>query len=179
VFARIGDPLREAVALHNLGDMFVRAGDIPSALELFEQAAGIHRAHGERAELAVNLHSLATVSVLAGRPRDALAPAAEGLRIATEFRYRMFTAYSLEVIAAALAELEDRATATRLLGAAETLRSEIGFVLQEVEKALHDRTVDALRERLGADGVGRLWREGASLREEEAVALALAAATDA
>jgi hypothetical protein len=77
------------------------------------------------------------------------------------------------VIAARLAErlgVED--AAIRLHGAAEVLYEEVGFVLLPSDQALSDAMRARVRQRLGAERVDALTREGRALDRDAAMALA-------
>lgn len=82
---------------------------------------------------------------------------------------------SLLAAAAACTESGQHATAGRLLGAAEGLRTELEAPLSPPEEREHEFLVGTLRTELGPEEFEAAWREGAALDADQAVAFAVEA----
>jgi hypothetical protein len=82
-------------------------------------------------------------------------------------------AYSLEGIAAVACAQGEPARAARLCAAAAALRDAIGAPLPPLDRAAHDRTVDAARAALGGDTFAVAWAAGRVLPLEQAIAEAV------
>jgi hypothetical protein len=68
--------------------------------------------------------------------------------------------------------------ATRLFGAAEALSETTGAPLPPTERALYDRALTAVRDRLSGAVFALAWAEGRTMPPEQAIAYALEEAGD-
>lgn len=115
------------------------------------------------------------VDVLGGDRPAAAEPAADALRVAAAAGDRWLESLCLETIAWSVCAAGDHARAARLLGAAETTRTEIGARLSGLAHLHppHDLAVRAARAGLGDEAFDAGFRAGAALTGEQAVALGL------
>ena len=171
---RIGDRWNGAIALNNLGDTASQSGDWERAVELCGRSSALRRELGDEWGMALALCNVAFAELQLGR----LSSAASSLRVAldTSMKVDAKTVVSacLDVsvgLAVARGKMHE---AARLAGAASRLQEELGSVRDSFEGAWFERTVESIRESLGADADAEIQR-GRELSLDEAAALALAA----
>ena len=82
---------------------------------------------------------------------------------------------ALEALAIVAAQRGQAERSVRLLGVAARLRDELGASPHPLDRALIERTVGTMRERLGAETFAALWKTGRAEPWEHAVAAALQA----
>jgi hypothetical protein len=129
-------------------------------------------AHERRVFLASALGWLGVIAFEQSRPNRARELTREALQLIVALDARMFFCYALE-LAAAL-EIDDPASATRLLGAAAGLQEDVGHSVEvPAFRRLCKRTRAALHERLDPEAFESFWAEGATMNPKEAVAYAL------
>jgi hypothetical protein len=63
--------------------------------------------------------------------------------------------------------------ATRLYGAADGLREATGTLVEEADRAAHERAVAAIRAALGEEVFAATWAAGRALALDAAIALAM------
>ena len=97
----------------------------------------------------------------------------ESLTLRAKAGRRALVAECLEALAQIAAQMERAARSTRLLGAADALRSLIGAPVPPVGRAAIEAATDAARTSLGADAFAETWADGQTLSFERAVAYAL------
>jgi hypothetical protein len=85
-------------------------------------------------------------------------------------------AIALEGLAALALRRDDHASAVRLVGAAQRMSEESGYVLEAAEQALHDRTLAGARSALGEAALADALAAGGSLSFDGAAAAARDAA---
>jgi hypothetical protein len=79
---------------------------------------------------------------------------------AEPFLRRSAELYCLEGFATTAAARDRQGTAAELLGRAKIVRKGLGIVLQQYEQRLHDATVSAATDAVGADEFARLFEAG-------------------
>jgi non-specific serine/threonine protein kinase len=89
--------------------------------------------------------------------------------------HRSAVAHELECIAFIQVLKDQPDTALTMLGAAESLRREVGSSMTVPERAEYDQVLAGLRSRVDENDFQRLWGAGHSMDMEQAVAFALAA----
>ena len=170
-----GDRSGVAHILSNLGWMALYRGDYAAARALQEESLAIREALGERREIAVSLTALARVDSAEGDQRAARARYLASLPLHWEVGNQWGLALALEGLAAVAVE---PGRAARLAAAGATLRAAIGRPLPLVEQAAYDRLRDGLRQRLGDRAFAAAWTAGERLCPDEAMAEAVALATE-
>jgi non-specific serine/threonine protein kinase len=118
---RLGDD-RVAGWMTDLGSLARWQGKLEHASALLTEALAIHRRSGDRRGIAYALDELAMVALHEGRPADARALLADGLRNWQAVGATNLIVVSLDAHAAAIAAQGDAVRATQLLGAAHSLR---------------------------------------------------------
>ena len=174
---RIGDRWNGAIALNNLGYAASQSGDWERAVELCGRSSALRRELGDEWGMALALCNVAFAELQLGR----LSSAASSLRVAldTSMKVDAKTVASAGLdVSVGLAVARGRMhEAARLAGAASRLLQELGSVRDSFEGAWFERTVESIRESLGADADAEIQR-GWELSLDEAATLALAAAGD-
>ncbi|MGH7747028.1 MAG: helix-turn-helix transcriptional regulator, partial [Candidatus Dormibacteria bacterium] len=94
------------------------------------------------------------------------------LAIAVRHGFRGVVAETLEALAALAAMGESHGEATRLLGAAHTLRETAGRQRWPLDQPAYDAAISEVRAGLGGESFERAWREGLALSLEEVAAYA-------
>jgi non-specific serine/threonine protein kinase len=174
----VGDKRHIAFALSYLGKVMLSQGDHGSAAEMFEESLALFREVGEKVSIAGLLYDLAAVALRQGDYGRAAALYEEGLDLSREIGIKRDMIKSdiagciegFAVVAGAQGEQE---RAARLFGAAEALREAINYPLSPADRPLYDRSVAAVRARLGEEAFREAWEEGRRMTMEEAVQLAV------
>jgi non-specific serine/threonine protein kinase len=173
-----------AQALAGRGELAVRQGRYPQATALLEESLDLRRALGEQWGIAISLGSLGWVAL---RQHDFKAMRE---RLSESMSIRMHTgdagggAWCLERLAEA-ALLQGQAApaarrrayfqrATRIFGAAATLRARLNAVMDGVDQPEFERHLAQLRAALGEEVFAGAWAEGGALSLERAADDALA-----
>jgi predicted ATPase/DNA-binding CsgD family transcriptional regulator len=94
----------------------------------------------------------------------------EALKLGREAGDQLGLVDGLELLARLAAEQDSPKEATRLLAAAESLRSELGYARFSVEQEPYDAAVARAREALGPDDFAAAWTEGTKLSLQQAIA---------
>jgi non-specific serine/threonine protein kinase len=162
-------------ALVHLGMVFLSRGDHAGAARYFEEALAISREIGYRLSGYISLYGLALTSRVRGDRERAGEQYIEGLRLAVEAGDRANAAYCLEGLAGLIEERGEPEPAARLFGAAEALLEAVGAPLyvQAQDRALYERSVEALRSCLGEEVFEAAWAQGRAMALEQAVEHAL------
>jgi predicted ATPase len=132
----VGPPLRLAAALTNLGQLESASGHYDRAAEVLREALTIDEKYGDAFGAAVDQHSIALVSLRAGRPREALDVLGGVFDYVASSGNTAMLVNTLEVAAEITAGLGDARETARLAGTAETMRQESGMLLSEPEAAM-------------------------------------------
>jgi predicted ATPase/class 3 adenylate cyclase/DNA-binding CsgD family transcriptional regulator len=151
-----------------LAEALLANGDVAEARRVADETITSSRAHSSylalsralivRSRLALAEHGWAQAEDLAH----------EALYLRKDFGDNGGTADTLEVLAA----VADPAQASRLLGAAERMRSGCGSARFKIHDSWHASIIAWLHDKLDDDEFERLWREGESMSIDEAVAYA-------
>ena len=169
LYERLGEPRGRAISLHNLGYLAWCRGDHATARARYEQALALLAKVGDREMLALTLAGLAEALLRLGDPEAARGRYAESLALARELQARREAAYALEGVADMAVGAGDPAIAARLLGAAQTLRREIGSPHVPREQRERDRAVSRIATALGEDDCRREVESGRATPFAEAV----------
>jgi predicted ATPase/class 3 adenylate cyclase/Flp pilus assembly protein TadD len=168
-----GRGLPVAIALHNLGYVFERAGELARAEQAYLEALELHRASGDAGGIDDANHSLGTIALVRGDPasaRDFLTTSAR-LSLGTSRRVNLPSTLVLFAELEASEKRFDRAA--KLLGAADASLDEIGTALLPHHADRYDLLHRRVAERLGASESERMQAQGRGMSLEEAVVYAL------
>jgi predicted ATPase len=158
-------------ALDNLGYTCISRAHYEDAVQSLEEALSIALDLGEGIGVGLTRCNIALALIYLGRIDEAGRVGAEATISAIESSGQILGISCLEVLAAVETERGNHRLATRLLGSAEALRTNLGYQLEPLERALHDRTVERVRSALADSDLTTAWTEGAAMDLEESFAL--------
>jgi tetratricopeptide (TPR) repeat protein len=167
LFRSQGKTSRLGASLGNLGTIAHMRGDHATATRYHAEAVEVHRMAGDEDGAAVNLHNLGRSELHLGHADRALEALRESLLIARRLGYREVIAYCLGGFAEVATIEEDAPRAAVLLGASESLFSEIGRVPDPDEAQAQARIAAYLVEALGEELAAELRAEGAAQTLDE------------
>jgi tetratricopeptide (TPR) repeat protein len=175
----IGDRDRSAVERLNYAELEFANGDIRRAIGLIETAiehlrsvpAGTDMSN-ELAQVVPRLN-LAACLIIVGDLEQARAAATAATDLACDGRYPLHMAIAVQHLATVAALKGDPARAARLLGFVNSVYGVEGVDREPTEARLFGVLSDALRSSLDDRRLSNLLEQGALLREEEAIAVAL------
>ncbi len=114
----------------------------------------------------------ARVLMAQGEQKQAESDAHDALTRAAEIQLLVCVPDPLEVLADLACKAGSHREATRLFGAAQTIRQRTGVVRFKVYEPAYQASVTALRDTLGEKDFNATWAAGAALSTEEAIAYA-------
>ena len=167
------DPFGVPLALVQLATLHAALGETPQAAAYAEECIGLSAQAGEEWCAAMARWTLALVAWHEGRTAAVRSSAQEVLRLKEPFGDRLGMAMCLEVLAWSSEAEQRHEEAARLLGAVGAALDSVGGGLFRTLQEGHDACVARTRGALGEQGFDRLVADGAALRFEDAVALAL------
>ena len=169
----IGNPVRLAAGLTNLGQLESTAGDFERAGQVLREALTIDSEQGDLLGMALDRHSLALVSLRAGRPGEARDLLSGTFDYVASSGDTSFLAHILELSAAITASLGDCLGAARLAGAGESIRQRLGFMKTDLEEALIEGFLAPARATVTPEAWAAELAAGQALTQPEAVTLLL------
>ena len=168
---------RLPTALTNLGQVESAAGNLSRATELLREALALDRARGDTVGAAIDVQSLATASLRAGRVREARHLLSPILDYVASCGDTEFLATTMELYAAATADLGDGLPAARLAGAAEGIRERARMPIPDLDAALLERFLAPARAMTARDAWDAELAAGRALTEEQAITLLVSPAS--
>jgi len=163
--------VRLGASLANLGQLESGAGRFDRAGEVLREALALDTEHGNLWGMTVDRHSLALVSLRAGRPaeaRDLLFGMFEYLASSGNTSLLINT---LELAAGITTGLDDPLRAARLAGAADALRQESGMLITDTEAAIYQDMLAPARAATSPEQWDAELSAGRALGQQEAMAL--------
>jgi predicted ATPase/DNA-binding SARP family transcriptional activator len=171
-----GDELGISSSLINLTDLALVQEDHERAVALGRESAELARRIGDPMRESVSLLNLGLAALDAGDPAEPAGALGRAAELAGDLRAPDSLAVALEGLAALAAGRGDHTRALLLVGAAERLCEESGYVREAAERRVHDQTVAAARSVLGDEELTEALAAGAALSFDQAVAAARDAA---
>ena len=168
-----GERARPERADGDYAEFLLRQGRHSEAAPLFERCLATARAHGDTFLVGRWTANVGALTLIEGRPADALPLISEGLTLLYELGERYGTVYCLPLLSQCFAALGAREKGARLVGATDAQLEETGLALVALSMRLRDATVADLRATLGEERFAALHAEGEAMSFEEAVAYAL------
>ncbi len=172
IMREIGDQSGTAAALNNLGGIAHSQGDYALARAYYEESLTISREIGYRQFLANSLENLGNMATEQGDYASARAYLEESLGIRKQIGDRSGITSSLEAFGRLAARVSRSEQAAALWGAAEALRTEIGWLLPPGERESYDRDLADAREALGAEAFATAWAKGRVMTLDQAIEIA-------
>jgi predicted ATPase/class 3 adenylate cyclase len=165
--------VRLGASLANLGQLESAAGHFDRAGQVLREALALDTEHGDLFGMTVDRHSLALVSLRAGRPaeaRDLLCGIFDHVANSGNTALLLNT---LEVAAGIMAALDDPPRAARLAGAAHAIRQESGMLISEAEAAMLEEYLAPARDSVPPREWDAGLAAGRALSQAEALTLLL------
>jgi len=169
----LGEQQGIAIALFNLGEGARSRGDFARARTLLAESLAYFRAQGSTPRIAHVLHSLGVVAQGQGDEQAAHAALTESLALFRALGDRSGIALCLEGWALTASARGEDPRAARLFGAADSLRSALGFPVAPVDRADHERAVADVKARMVPAIFAAAWDVGRALPLETMVDEAL------
>jgi predicted ATPase/Tfp pilus assembly protein PilF len=162
---------RLGAALANLGQLESATGRFDRATEVLREALTLDSEHGDPFSVAVDQHSLALVSLRAGRPREARDLLCGLFEYVASSGNTAVFLNTLELAAAIYAALGDPLRAARLAGAADAIRRESGMLITQQEAEMLERHLAPARRTVTSQAWDAELAAGRALSQQEAVTL--------
>jgi non-specific serine/threonine protein kinase len=177
-FVAIGERAREignrrivSFATINLGNVARQDGDFEAALEYIERAVELFRELGDYSGVATALGNRAVISLALSDPEQAEASFREALVLAGQLAWKKGVADNAAGLAAMLVARREEERGAQLLGAAASIREELGIGFYDEEGGQTDqRAVSNAKAALGDDAFAAAWARGEAMTAEEIVA---------
>lgn len=161
-----------AMSLNNLGNVALDQGELAEARRRLEEAVTMQREIGDKWATGNALNNLGNVARRQGDVAVARAAYRESLAIYGDLREKWALSYLFEDIGWLLAQLGQAQEALQLVGAAATLRAEIGAPLTSTEAAALDDALAPARRVLSEPAQVAAIQTGAALSLPETLLLA-------
>jgi predicted ATPase/class 3 adenylate cyclase len=168
---QVGDRMWIAFCLTFLAETAASSGDFQVAAQYLAEALPVHRELGSRGSLSVALRVWGHLALLKGDAREAAGYYAEGLSLAVAVGKGTDIAGHLAGLANVAAALARPIDSVRLFGGAEEVRESCHAVATPPEKIVADRTLTALRRKLGEHDFRSAFQQGRQMSVDEAVRL--------
>jgi predicted ATPase len=178
-----GDRTHTAIALTGLAEVALRQGDYERATILEEESLTLRREIGETWGIAVSLGNFAWIALRRNDLNRAQALLAESLTLRREIGDIGGAAWCLEKFAeiaqitgqsaSSSRRVMDSRRSARLFGAAHSLRTPIGSVIDLADQPANEHLIATIRARLDQETFISSWDEGEAMSLDEAVAYAL------
>ena len=172
--ATLGEfPDLRGFTLRNLAELARMQGDLARATTLYEEALAVARALGMTFGVALIMTMLGHLACQQQNYAQAKARYREGLTLLSAFGSPTYTAWCLEGYTAALSAEENYIQATRLCGAAATLREQVQTPLPPAEREAFEQTIAIAKTALGPLAFEEEWTIGAGFMQDQAIDYAL------
>ena len=163
------DSTGRSSAQHVLGVALQMTGDLEGASVVMGDRLRQARRQGNEFVVFVESSNLSMVERQLGHLDEAEALSREALEITGRRRDQMSTAWVLNGLAAVIAAKGELARAATLLGAAESLLEQAGGEWPPDERAQHDATLAALKERMDPSAFDQARAAGAAMTLDDAL----------
>lgn len=158
-----------AYALDILGSALYKRGKFDAAREVLNHCIQLFQEIGDKVGLLVALDDLGLLEAAQGQREEALRCHRQSLGLGWQVKEKRRIAFSVEGIAAQLAEPAQSVT---LYSAAAALRRQIGAPLPPIDQQENENALATLRSQLGEDAFQTAWQAGQSLALDEVIRLA-------
>ena len=149
VSERIGDRWNGAIALNNLGDLALKAGDWETAVNLCSRSSELRAELGDRWGSALALANVAIAKVELGELDDAAAVLQHALRESLAVGMGMVVAMCVDTAVSVASHRRAHHDAAFLVGASNSIYEELGSGRDGFEQSLFTRDSEASRTALG------------------------------
>ena len=173
IWRQLGNQHAIAHLLNNLGQVAQSQGDLVGARAWYEESLTLFRQLRNQKGIAMALCNLGETSSAQGDSVGALALLKESVTLSWQLGNQKGIAYGLGGLGIVARRQSQMGRATRLIGAAASLRESIGTTLTPVEQAEVDMAVASAAEALGEATFTSAWDAGRAMTLDEAVEYAL------
>ena len=173
VCREIEDKYGILLALNNMGNVAREQEDYEVAKSLFEESLVIGRQTGNKYGIALSLGSMGTVDWYQHNYQQATTRLQEGLSLHYELGDKPGMLHCLETLGKVAASQGRVERAARLWGATAALREVTGSPLPPGDRADHESSMAAAREKIGIDTFEAAWGEGHRMPMEDIVLYAV------
>jgi len=160
-----------------LGTLELYRRDYDAAREQLEETLALFRDLGNQMGVAHASHCLANLELHQGNYEQAAKLVCDCLSMSQSFlgnfSNREFTVIRLLIVSKLACTRQDYEKAAQLLGAAESLREQIGYRLEPLPRAEYEEAIVQLRAQLDPAVFEAAWAEGQAMTEAEVVISAL------
>ncbi len=160
-----------------LGTLELYRGEYDAAREQLEEALALFRDFGNHMGIAHAYHCLADLALHQGNDKQAAKLVSDSLSMSQSFlgnfSNREFTFMRLLIVSKLARARQDDEKAAQLLGAAESLREQNGYLLEPLPRAEYEEAIAQVRAQLDPAGFETAWVEGQAMTEAEVVTAAL------
>ena len=168
----VGDNSEVAAATGALGQVAFLEGDFDGAVDLAQRSIDLAASAHWDSGVANGLIELAHAHLALGRIDDASAAVYQAIPVLEKVPFPEVAAALLEVVCRILSAKGRALQAAQLLGAAASIREEIGRELEPFERELHEDVLARLERELG-DEFEAIRSEGSDMSISESMALAV------
>ena len=170
-----GDYFWGALSLSALGMVALGQGNDDEAQTSLAEGLALAKRAGDRFSRYIALYNRSVLAQAQGDHDRAAALFEEGLMFSLEVGDHANIAYCLEGQAAVAVARDEADRAARLLGAAQRLREGLGAAVYTYrpDLSLRERTMEAVRVRLGEPKFEETWAQGEAMGFEQAIEYAL------
>lgn len=169
----MGDKAGMAYSLMGLGCVALTQGDNAAARTIQEESLALFREVEDKRGIAYSLHNLGNVVCAQEDYTTARSFLKESLALFRELGQQQGIAGSLEAFAALASVQKQAQRATRLWGAAEALREEIGTPLPPSQRVKYEGLVSETRADMNENAFAAAWAEGRAMTMEQAIEYAM------
>ncbi|GAC1348383.1 MAG: hypothetical protein NVSMB27_16010 [Ktedonobacteraceae bacterium] len=158
-----------AFSLSLLGLLVLQQGDESTARDLLTEALAIRKEVEDRWDMSWGLYCLGWVACGQGEDTSVHALYEKQLSILAALDDKEFMVSSLDGMGRVVAAQGEPSWATRLWGAAESLRETVGLPFQPVRSPVYERAVVAVRFQLSEEAFATAWTEGRAMTPGQAM----------
>jgi len=163
--------------LIHLGMLELYRGEYDAAREHLEETLALFRDFGNQMGIAHAYHCLADLALHQGNYKQAAKLVSDSLsmsqRFLGNFSNREFTVMRLLIVSKLACTHQDYEKAAQLLGAAESLREQNGYLLEPLPRAEYEEAIARVRAQLDPAVFETAWAEGQAMTVAEVVTAAL------
>ena len=171
--AELGDRPREVMATNNLGSVAINSRDFRGGLKYFTEALAGFRETGDEGGVSTALANSGWCALGLGDAVSAATWFGEALLIGGRLGAPPKVADGAQGLAMAMVAASNAEIGAQLLGAASSLRDELGVGLRDaIEEEFHERAVAEARKALGDGDFAEAWDRGRAMTQAEIVELA-------
>lgn len=168
-----GDKQVLALLYNGLGELSRMQNALTTAAEFYSRALELNIEAGDRVRQTTNLINLGATAVMQNDISSASDFYRRGLKIASEMADRNGTLYCLEGIAGTYWAECNPATAAKLYGAAEALRTANNLALEAADRLPYEQSISRVRSFLDDNSFEELFADGRLIKLDDAVTIAL------